>query len=65
MADDLVPQDDPQPITEDEKWIAASDWSDYRKDYGVSADPKVLAEQHQIFLAGWRAGRDHGSGARR
>lgn len=61
MADDLVPQDDPKPIADDETIIAACDWSDYRKDYGVSADPNVLAREHHIFLTGWRAGRDHGA----
>lgn len=39
---------------------AAADWSDYRRDYGVSeADLRVA---HQAFLAGWTAGR-HGEQA--
>lgn len=58
MADDLVPQDDPKPLTDETAILAACDWSDYRKDYGVSSDPNVLAKEHQIFLAGWRAGYD-------
>lgn len=65
MADDAVPQDDPTPLAGDETIIAACDWSDYRKDYGVSAGPKVLSKEHQIFLAGWRAGNDHGKGVNR
>lgn len=58
MADDLVPQSDPKALDEDTTVLAASDWSDYRKDYGVSADPETLKREHQLFLAGWRAGYD-------
>jgi len=35
----------------------ATAWSDYRKDYGVSADPDVRAQEHKAFVAGWRAAR--------
>lgn len=48
---------DEQPITEDEKLTRACDWSDYRKAYGVSADPDTLRREHILFCAGWDAGR--------
>lgn len=51
---------------DDEKLVAACDWSDFRKDYGVSSDPELMQREHRAFLAGWQAGR-HGdqSGALR
>lgn len=58
MADDLVPQSDPKPLDEETTVLAACDWSDYRKDYGVSADPDELAWAHRLFISGWRAGYD-------
>lgn len=33
----------------------ACEWSDYRKEYGVSAH--ALREAHQAFIAGWEAGQ--------
>lgn len=44
-----------QPLTDDERTRAACDWSDYRKDYGVSADPAVRALEHAAFISGWTA----------
>lgn len=44
---------------DDELLAAACDWTDYRKDYGVSSDPAIFQREHQAFLAGWQAGR-HG-----
>lgn len=35
---------------------AACAWSDYRRDYGVSADNLTAA--HKAFLAGWKAARE-------
>lgn len=32
-------------------------WSEYRADYGVSADPEERAMQHKLFAAGFRAAR--------
>lgn len=57
MADDTVPQDDPRALTDEERLMLASDWSDYRKDYGVSADDKTRQREHQLFKAGWHRGR--------
>lgn len=34
-----------------------SAWSDFRKEYGVSADDKTRAAEHRAFLAGWAAAR--------
>lgn len=50
----------------DENLAMACDWSDFRKDYGVSSDPEVSSREHRAFKAGWKAGR-HGdqSGALR
>lgn len=45
--------------TEDETPAAASDWSDFRKEYGVSPDARTRELEHRAFLAGWQAGR-HG-----
>lgn len=44
---------------EDEHLAVACDWSDYRRDYGVSPDPEVMRREHRAFTAGWKAGR-HG-----
>jgi hypothetical protein len=46
-------------VSEDEDVEIACDWSDYRKDYGVSADKTVRMREHKAFTAGWKAGR-HG-----
>lgn len=35
----------------------ACDWSDYRKEYGVSADDKARSREHQAFTAGWKAAK--------
>lgn len=43
----------------DDRLDAACDWSDFRKDYGVSPDPKVSDREYLAFQAGWTAGR-HG-----
>lgn len=51
-----LPTED-RPLTEDERWARAADWSDYRKAYGVSADPKELRHEYALFCAGWNAGR--------
>lgn len=32
-------------------------WSDYRADYGVSADPETRRQEHEAFRAGWDAAR--------
>lgn len=32
-------------------------WSDYRKEYGVSADQGVRAREFEAFKAGWDAAR--------
>jgi hypothetical protein len=45
--------------TEAERVEQACDWSDFRSDYGVSADPLALEREYRAFTAGWRAGR-HG-----
>ena len=37
----------------DDAWA----WADYCKDYGASANPDVLRQEHKAFLAGWRAAR--------
>lgn len=57
MADDTVPQDDPAALDQEERILAACDWSDYRKDYGVSADPDALRREHRAFIHAWMMGR--------
>jgi hypothetical protein len=61
--------DDPGPLPA--TWLTAShedtieiacDWSDYRKDFGVSTDPHIRAAERRAFEAGWKAGR-HGEQA--
>lgn len=44
-------------LTDEERLTLACDWSDHRKAYGCSPDPKVLKAEHQLFRAGWIAGR--------
>jgi hypothetical protein len=39
----------------DEPVEMACAWSDFRKDYGVSADESARAREHQAFMAGWLA----------
>ena len=51
---DCLPSTD-RPLTEDEKVRVACDWSDYRKDYGVSADEYIRKVEHKAFVAGWTA----------
>lgn len=53
MADDTIPQDDPRPLTEDEKYERFADWSDYRKDYGVSADEGIRNAEFKAFCHAW------------
>jgi len=55
-----------QPLTEDEKWSRAADWSDYRKAYGQHPDPDQNARDFRLFCSGWDAGRRtvHGNGSR-
>lgn len=48
------------PLTEDERWIRAADWSDYKKAYGADSDPVKLARYFQMYCAGWDAGRRSG-----
>ncbi|WP_350347242.1 hypothetical protein ABIQ69_11435 [Agromyces sp. G08B096] len=54
---DALP-DTTTPLTEDERWQRAEDWSDYRKAYGVSADPVIRKSEHLLFCAGWDARRN-------
>lgn len=61
MADDTIPQDDPRTLTEDEKLESACDWSDYRKDYGVSADDKIRASEYQVFCYAWQVAYTKGN----
>src|SRR3546814_12053576 len=42
--------------TEDDV-LAACAWSDFRKEYGVSADDETRKAEHRAFLAGWGAGK--------
>lgn len=44
-------------MDDDETAAIACAWSDYRKDYGTSTDPRVIAAAHQAFVAGWKAAR--------
>ncbi len=56
-----MPEDIPErhsPLSDDERLSAASDWSDYRKDYGVHTDTVIRRREHQAFLAGWEARRN-------
>lgn len=32
-------------------------WSDYRKEFGVSADPSTKRREYKAFRAGWEAAR--------
>jgi hypothetical protein len=57
MTDDCLP-DHTTPLTTVEKLDAACDWSDFRKDYGVSAAPETLRQEHRAFIAGWTARRN-------
>jgi hypothetical protein len=54
MADDTIPQNDPRKLTDDEIAARACDWSDYRKDYGISSDPAVSTREHKAFKYGWQ-----------
>lgn len=45
-------------LTDDERRAAACDWSDFRNDYGVSADAHVLKAEHRAFIAGWAVHRN-------
>ena len=57
MADDTIPQDDPRPLTEDERVALACDWSDYRKDYGVNGDERIRMLEHRAFKHAWQVAR--------
>lgn len=46
-----------QPLTEEEAILRACDWSDYRKSYGTSANPADIKREHNLYKAGWDAGR--------
>lgn len=54
MADDTIPQDDPRALTEGEQYECAADWSDYRKDYGVSYDDAIRKQEFAAFRHAWR-----------
>lgn len=43
-------------MTEDEELMACA-WSDYRKEYGVSADDAVRRREYMAFTAGWQAAK--------
>lgn len=43
-------------MTDDEELMACA-WSDYRKEYGVSADDRTRAREYACFKAGWAAAR--------
>lgn len=43
-------------LTDDQIELACA-WTDYRADYGVSADPAALRREHEAFKAGWDAAR--------
>lgn len=52
-----MPEDIPEPavrLTEEEVGMRASDWSDFRRDYG-SHDDAVRKREHAAFCAGWDA----------
>lgn len=48
-----------EPISQDAIERACA-WSDYRKDYGVSADDAVRGLEHEAFKAGWDAAKGTG-----
>lgn len=54
MAGDILP-DTSRSLTDDERERLACDWSDYRSDYGVSADENVRRHEYAAFAAGWKA----------
>lgn len=54
---DILP-DRTKRLTEDESNDLACDWSDYRKDYGISPDPHISSMEHLAFKAGWAAHRN-------
>lgn len=43
-------------MTEDEISLATA-WSDFRKEYGVSADDRTRAAEYRSFAAGWAAAK--------
>lgn len=45
-----------QLVPEDVAAMAAA-WSDYRKEYGVSASKEHRVQEHEAFKAGWAAAR--------
>ena len=53
-----IPDERDRALTFDERMAVACEWSDYRKDYGVSAEGMTTA--HLAFVAGWRARHLHG-----
>ena len=42
-------------LTQEDRELMACEWSDYRKNYGVSA--ASMAAAHKAFVAGWKAAR--------
>lgn len=42
--------------TEDEIALATA-WSDFRKEYGVSANDETRKAEHRAFKAGWAAAK--------
>lgn len=53
-----IPDDRDRALTPDERIEVACEWSDYRKNYGVTAEGMTTA--HRAFVAGWRARHLHG-----
>lgn len=43
-------------MTDDEELMACA-WSDFRKEYGVSANDETRAAEYRSFKAGWAAAR--------
>jgi hypothetical protein len=43
--------------SDEEKAEIAAAWSDFRKEYGVSANERVRRLEHRAFVAGWKSAR--------
>ena len=54
---DALPSTD-EPVSSEESERLAVAWSDYRRDYGVSAVEAMRRREHRAFAAGWSSGRD-------
>jgi hypothetical protein len=54
MSDD---EQQPKPVTDDERMQLQADWEAYRVQLGANGAPAVLRAERRAFTAGWLARR--------